>query len=711
MLKHSDFAAFEAIGALVAIFDVDGALVSWNASCSTLTGYPFEQVRGRLLGDLLLVLDEREAVQDAFAETRAAKHATETAHHWVTSSGERRWIAWSNTVSPGPDGQPQYIVTTGFDQTAHRRAERAMQTSAATLDGIIRVATDAIVCIDADHRIVMFNHGAETIFGWSAAEVLGQPLETLLPARLRAVHARHMQEFSEGTVVARQMGERRPIMGLRRNGEEFPAEAAISRLDVGGIQLLTVVLRDVTRQKQRDAEQKFLAEVGAVLMGTLDYEEMLTTIAQLVVHNLATCCIIEIDTDDGLQRKRVIHRDPARKDLCERLALVGVANNRSHLAQAAIMSRLPSVIHDVTPEYLKTVAHDEAHLELLSELAPRAVLAFPLMANGHVFGALTLITSSAVDAHDVRVAEELALRAGLAIENARLYEHVVLNTTSLRQSNEQMAQATIHAQQLTIEAQELTVTANAATARSEKSERELIDVAEFRERFIGIVGHDLRNPLSSISMGATLLRERGQLDAVDERALARMVRSADRMKRMISQLLDLTRGRLGGGFPLDVRCVNLRELCCHVAGEFSAPITIAVDGAIIGTWDPDRLEEAMSNIVGNAIDYATAGTPVGLTAHVDGAEIVIIISNQGKTIPADVLPFIFEPFRQAQRHKSEAGNLGLGLYIASQIALSHGGTLNASSSGGTTSFSIRLPLNARSATTHSQGSGATTTTN
>jgi len=254
-----------------------------------------------------------------------------------------------------------------------------------------------------------------------------------------------------------------------------------------------------------------------------------------------------------------------------------------------------------------------------------------------------------------------------------------------REANAQMVKATIRAQDLAIEA-------DAAKQRAEASERELRAVAEFRELFIGIVGHDLRSPLGAIGLFAGAQLERGKLDARDAELAARIIRSSQRITRMITQLLDLTRARLGGGLPIEPRPTDLREVCRNVVEGFEAPIELEVEGDVTGTWDPDRLAQLFSNLVGNAIEYAAPGTVAIIRAHADAADVVVEVSNRGDPIPADVLPFIFEPFsRSKRRERSATGNLGLGLYIAKQIVLSHGGTLDARSADGTTSFVTRLP--------------------
>ena len=284
-------------------------------------------------------------------------------------------------------------------------------------------------------------------------------------------------------------------------------------------------------------------------------------------------------------------------------------------------------------------------------------------------------------------AARLDLRAAEAV---RLYEASRRAAEELREANQHMVSATIRAQ-------EMTETVEAALVRSEDSARELRAVAELRERFLGIVGHDLRNPLGAITMTADTLLHRGKLDERDQKAVSRIAASTGRMSRMILQLLDFTRARLGGGFPLDVRPTDLREVCRSVVDELGAAVRLEVDGALTGTWDPDRLAEALSNIGANAVDYAKPGTTVVLKAHLEGAEVVVEIINQGEPISADVLPFIFEPFRQNRTDRSPAGHLGLGLYIARQIVLASGGTLGARSVGGTTTFLMRLPRGAPAA--------------
>lgn len=407
-MTESDFEILEAVGALVVVLDVQGRIVYWNRSCTDLIGYSLDEVRGRRLWDFALLSEEIEPVKGVFDALLISEHPSHYANHWVTKTGERRWIAWSQKLTRTPDGQAQYIIKTGIDRTERKQADDARQ------------------------------------------------------------------------------------------------------------------------------------------------------------------------------------------------------------------------------------------------------------------------------AHDTGLSD-------LAVDNTQVYETTRRVADDLREANEHMVRATI-------QAQELTEKVEAALKRAQASERELRAVAEFREMFIGVLGHDLRSPIAAIRMSAEALLLRGHLDVEDRRAAARILRSSERVTRMIFQLLELTRARLGGGFPLEPKPTDLREVCQGVAEEFGPALQLEVEGNVTGMWDPDRLAEALSNIALNATEHAAPGTAVVVKARPEGAEVVVEIINHGEPIPADILPFIFEPFRRAQQHKSsKSGNLGLGLYIASQIVGSGGGTLLAYSADDTTTFMMRLP--------------------
>ncbi|MDC0712155.1 PAS domain-containing protein [Stigmatella sp. ncwal1] len=232
----------------------------------------------------------------------------------------------------------------------------------------------------------------------------------------------------------------------------------------------------------------------------------------------------------------------------------------------------------------------------------------------------------------------------------------------------------------------------------QKRESELRRAAEFRERFLGIVSHDLRNPLNAIALSAgALVREEG-LPARAMKTAGRIVHSTERMGRMIGELLDFTRGRLGGGIPIARKPGDLRPLCRHVLDELRVArpereVRLKGEGQFQGEWDGDRLAQLVGNLAKNALDYSPDDTPVTVTLYDDGPQVRLEVHNEGEPIPASILPELFEPFRRgAKAEDAKPSGLGLGLFIARQIALAHGGRLEVRSTKEEgTRFTVYLP--------------------
>lgn len=224
---------------------------------------------------------------------------------------------------------------------------------------------------------------------------------------------------------------------------------------------------------------------------------------------------------------------------------------------------------------------------------------------------------------------------------------------------------------------------------------------EFRELLTGIVGHDLRTPLSAITVTAsTLLAKRG-LDAAVARSVARIASSGARMEEMISQLLDLTRIRFGNGLPIQREEADLGQLCRDVVNEVCAAnpardIQCECQASVMGSWDVARLSQAVSNLLGNAVQHGDPHKPVRLSVALGGEDQARVdVHNDGPPISAELLPVLFQPFRQAGGTTARVGSVGLGLFIAQSIVVAHGGTIEVESAPATgTTFSVLLPRRA-----------------
>ncbi|OJT20622.1 hypothetical protein BO221_32075 [Archangium sp. Cb G35] len=231
-------------------------------------------------------------------------------------------------------------------------------------------------------------------------------------------------------------------------------------------------------------------------------------------------------------------------------------------------------------------------------------------------------------------------------------------------------------------------------------EEELRQTAEFRERFLGIVSHDLRTPLNAILLSASALLRSEAVEKRHLKAVRRITTSAERMERMISELLDFTRGRLGGGIPIHPRPANLRHICRNVVEELEASypeskLRLSAEGRFQGTWDPDRLAQAFGNLGKNALEYSPEGTPVDFMLRDEGDTVSLEVHNEGAPIPAEALSSVFEPFQRAVEHSASSG-LGLGLFIVQQIVTAHGGTVEVRSNEAEgTSITVRLPRHSK----------------
>ncbi|WNG15747.1 ATP-binding protein [Cystobacter fuscus] len=222
--------------------------------------------------------------------------------------------------------------------------------------------------------------------------------------------------------------------------------------------------------------------------------------------------------------------------------------------------------------------------------------------------------------------------------------------------------------------------------------------AEFEQQLMGIVSHDLRNPLSAILMAGTLLLRHQDTQPWQTKIVTRIMSSADRAHRMIRDLLDFTQARLGGGIPVSPAPLDLHELAAQVVEEARTAhpgreLLLLRTGDGQGRWDSDRIAQVLSNILGNALRHGLEGTPVRVETEGLEAQVLMRVHNQGAPIPPDLRPHLFEPLtRGGPRPGQSDRSIGLGLYIVRQIVLAHGGQVEVYSTAdeGTT-FTVRLP--------------------
>jgi len=544
-----------------------------------------------------------------------------------------------------------------LDVNSDLMTELKGQTSEAITDallaGIVTISADAIICVDDSQKIVFFNEGAESIFGYDADEVLGQTLELLIPLRYRGPHSSHVRRFGESGVRARRMGERGQILGLRKNGEEFPAEAAISHMGTDGNKTYSVVLRDVTDRRRAHETQRFLAEAGEILASSLGPYDTLRNVTRLAVPRLADACIVNVYHADKFHEAAAAHIDPARAEEIER-------NRAEHPIDPAGSHPVAEVIRTLRTVKWSGADRDRTVRErAASEIAdifdapPESAIIIPLSARNQLLGVMGLyFEKRAYDDNDLFLAEELARRAAIAIDNSRLHD---------------LVHAGIRA----------------------------------RDDMIGIVSHDLRNPVNAVKMltGVMLNRERDEPLPPEVAEYAGVIRqAAQQMDSLITDLLDVTRVEAGklavDAVPEDTEEMlsdALRTLA-PIASEKSQTLRLTAPDDMPGVIaDRERFRQALSNLVGNAVKFSPPGGEIIVRVVVLDGELVFSVSDKGQGMSPEQLSHAFDRFWQSSR--TDRQGAGLGLAITKGIVDAHGGRIWAESvPGAGSTFYFTLPI-------------------
>lgn len=531
----------------------------------------------------------------------------------------------------------------------------ARRLSREVLEGILAISADAIVSVDADQRIVLFNEAAERMFGHAAADVIGQPLDLLLPQGLGAAHRGHVSAFGDAEASARHMADRATVHGRRASGEVFPAEISISRLPGDDGILFTAVVRDVSAQKAAEWRESFLAEVSGVLASSLDYEATLDMVAHVAVPELADWCMCEVVAEDGAVQTVVVRAaDPDQEAVLREMLRRYPHDPRDPDRPTG------SVTHTGEPVRLVLdgaaafgeAAADDDEAELLRQLGPHTLLVVPLVARGRILGVMAFGAAGTEPRYldeERDVAVEVGRRAGLAVDNAALYR---------------------------------------AAQRATRA----------RDEVLGIVAHDLRNLLHGIVMGGNMLIRR--LEDLEDPSFRKpadaIMRSADRMSRLIADLLDVARiesRRLSVSLEpqeaprLVQSAVEMLEPVAAGKGIHLVPDSRDVPRVMA---DRDRVVQVLANLVGNAIKFAPPGSEVEIRAEAAGDTVRFAVADHGPGIPPEDVVHLFDPYWQARQNRGHGS--GLGLAIAKGIVEAHGGSLWVESEHGAGStFYFTLP--------------------
>ncbi|HMI54627.1 MAG TPA: ATP-binding protein, partial [Gemmatimonadaceae bacterium] len=553
------------------------------------------------------------------------------------------------------NGSPLYLVGFIEDITQRREAQAEASRSLSLLRATLESTADGILVVDLDGRILSFNQ--------KMADMWGIPAEILASGDdQRAINAaldklRYPEDFmSKVTQLYRHPEETSyDVLELKdgRTFERYSQPQRIGEVPVGRVwsfrdvtarkraeeQAHALTLEQAARAEAENSEKRaaLLAEASRVLSASFDYQTTLAALVRLAVPALADYCAVDIvEAEDKFERIGEAHVDPAKSQLLREVSTFPRSALTEHHPLVRVMTTGEPVLEaDITPEFIRASFVEDGQRQVVEALEPRSLICVPLATTGKPLGALTMVTSGSgrrYDAADLSLAADLARRAAIVVEHARLFH----------------------------EAQQAT---------------------RARDDVLAVVAHDLRNPLNTVTMAVSLMLESTPPERVQERRQVEIVRrAADRMNRMIQDLLDVKRmesGRLtidiNPELPAGLIFDTVEMLRPLASGSKIRLDTNLEEGLPPVLADSARIQQVLSNLVGNAVKFTPHSGRITVCAERIDGEVRFGVIDTGPGIPPEQLPHIFGRFWQART--SDRRGIGLGLAIAKGIVEAHNGRI------------------------------------
>ena len=503
--------------------------------------------------------------------------------------------------------------------------------------------------IDSGLRYRFNNKAYESWFGLKEGEIHGKHVREVVGEAAYEQLIPHLEAVLAGQAVIFQQ-EVPYAAGSRYVEATYTPDFAPD----GSVAGFVAIVSDISKAKRVEGEQRFLKDAAAALASSLDFRETLARISKLAVPVLADWCAVELVTEDGrTEQLSVEHVDPSKAAFARKLrARFPPDPDASRGVLHVLRTQQAEIYEEISPELLAQSVRDPEYLEILRNLGLTSAMLVPMVVHGKSVGAISFASAESgrrYSEHDLELAQELAARAALALDNARLFH----------------------------EAQ---------------------DAVRARDRILAVVSHDLKNPLSVISMSAGLLAKTIDQDPATQRQLETIRRSVSRMDHLIGALLDMASLQTGR-LALERRREDARALLCEALDTHEPAISergltlvraCTLEAELL-LCDRDRVLQVFENLLGNAIKFARPGDVITVACRVLGEEVLFRVSDTGPGVPPQEAAHIFEPFWSGSEHKKEG--TGLGLYITKGIVEAHGGRMWFESRiGSGATFSFTLPL-------------------
>jgi len=647
-------AIWESANDAMVFSDAQGVVLTANPAYYELYGYSPEQLIGHSF-TIIFPPEQRAAALEQYAEI-IREYTVLPAYEAIIqrANGEQRMVESRANVVVTSDGAVG-LLSIVRDVTERQTITDQLRRSEAQFKTLVENAPDIIARFDHQLRHLYVSPVATRVTGLSQADYigktnreLGMPVEQcdLWEAQTRAV-------FADGQPQEYEFSFLLPD-GLRYFESKIVPEFAAN----GSLETVLSITRDITVNKRAEERLRLLAQSSKVLTSSLDYQTTLEQIARLALPVLGDGCIIDLIENDKVSGTVVAHIDPQQEQLLREIrhAYPPRPDQSSHPSVQVLRSGQSLVLTQISPELLKQNIADDRQRMLVERLPPRSLMCVPLTMRGNMIGMLTLYATATprnYSRDDLELLEELARRATIALDNARLYQEV------------------------------------------QEAVRE-------RDAFLAIASHELKNPLTALLGRAQLLQRRFTRqggEARDLNDIKSIITSAQKINQLLVDLLDVAYV-VGGQLHLNRALLDLGALVRRVAAQMepSAPrhqISIsAPQEPLVIVGDSIRLEQVFNNLLNNAIKYSPGGGKVEISIVVEKAHALITMRDEGLGIPAAALPHLFKRFYRANSPISQQiGGTGIGLYVVKEIVTNHGGTVEVSSTEGLgSSFTVYLPL-------------------
>ncbi|MBV9774875.1 MAG: PAS domain S-box protein, partial [Gemmatimonadetes bacterium] len=596
-----------------------------------------------------------------YRELRRARDGHEVGELEVFYAPQAAWLEF-RVYPSSEEGLAVYFRDVTEQQVARTERERLVDevsTERAFLEAVVRQMPAGVSISQAPNgKLLLHNREAERILGHS-----------LLPADDYTRYAQFGALHDDGTpyrveeyptVRALLAGEtvHQEEMHYRRGDgttTTLSVDAAPVRGSDGAIVAAVSAFHDVSERKRRERTERFLGQVGEILSDSLDYARTMQRIAELCAGTLADYCVVHVEEGGKIRALGAAHTDPVRVEIVRGLfRRFGVNPEGPHPVVRTLRTGEPQLLPAIPDALLRAIAEGDAeHLEMLRDLGLASAMVVPLHARGRTLGTLAFARTGgpAYGPEDLEVATELARRAALAVDNARLYE-------------------------------------------------EARQAARARDDVLAVVSHDLRNPLNAILLGSTILEDFSGTEEWTERdrKQVQVIRSsAEQMTHLIQDLVEVI--SLESGAPvLNREAIPVEPLVAGVMDMFqplAARKGVRLEARLAEGLPPlhadrGRVLQVFSNLLGNAIRFTPEGGQVTLDGSWTEGVVRFSVSDTGIGIAPEHIPHLFDRFWQARR--GDRQGLGLGLAIARKIVEAHGGRIGVESRPGEGStFTFTLP--------------------